>query len=46
MESEKLRLGDELYRCIAAIEKVASLVTDDDLSRKRHRAGIGRWFSE
>ena len=46
MEVEKLRLGDELYRYIIAIEEIAPLVLDDDTSRKRHRAGIGKWFSE
>jgi len=46
MEVEKLRLGDELYRYITAIEEIAPLVIDDEASRKRHRAGIGKWFSD
>lgn len=46
MEAEKLRVGDELYRFIVAIPEIAALVTEDETVRRRHRAGIGRWFSE
>ncbi len=46
MESEKLRIGDELYRFILSIPEIAPFVVDDDTVSKRHRAGIGRWFSE
>lgn len=46
MESEKLRIGDELYRYILSIPEISPFVADDDTVSKRHRAAIGRWFSE
>jgi uncharacterized membrane protein (DUF373 family) len=45
MEEEKLRVGDELYRYILGIPEIAPYLSDNDDARKRHRAGIGRWFS-
>lgn len=45
MESEKLRIGDELYSFILSTPEIAPFVADDDAVSKRHRAAIGRWFS-
>jgi uncharacterized membrane protein (DUF373 family) len=45
MEEEKLRVGDELYRYILSIPEISPYLSDDDEARKRHRAGLGRWFS-
>ena len=45
METEKLRVGDELYRYILSIPEISPYLSDNDEARKRHRAGLGRWFS-
>ncbi len=45
MEAEKLRIGDELYRYILSIPEISPLVEQSDTVRKRHRAALGRWFS-
>ena len=46
MEKEKLRVGDELYRYITSIPEIATILTGNDEASKRHRAALGRWFSD
>lgn len=46
MEAEKLRVGDELYRYILSIPDIAPFMVENEGARKRHRAGIGTWFSD
>lgn len=45
METEKLQVGDELYHYIISIPEIAPYLSDNDEARKRHRSGLGRWFS-
>ena len=46
MEAEKLRVGDELHRYITSIPAIAQILTGNDEVRKRHRAALGKWFSD
>ena len=46
MEKEKLTVGDELYRFIMSIPEISSFLSRDENTSKRHRAALGRWFSD
>lgn len=46
MEAEKLRVGDEFYNYILSLPEISPLVSQSDAVAKRHRAAIGRWFSD
>lgn len=46
METEKLRVGDELHRYITSIPEISHILAGSDEIRKRHRAALGKWFSD
>lgn len=45
MEKEKLHFGNELHSFIQSIPEISDLLAGDTSSSQRHRAALGRWFS-